>query len=216
MPRMTKLHIPGDPVQPLCINKTLYQGERGRCLYGWLVSSCTNKNTLQGCSSEQGCLCLLSRASSPHEMKNLEAESLQGTSHVKETLSFLPNKGGRKSLWLMQQMEALCSMEEIYVHILVLPQVSVWPWASPLIFLSASFSPCVKQDKIVPAPNETPILNWFMNGTIEQGDSCMWTNPFLPVWDQLQGSSCSVHKSFYYLGCNTSHSTNHVLMGMDR
>lgn len=48
-----------------------------------------------GCSSEQGCL--LSRASFPHEIKNLEAESLQGTSHVKETLSFLPNKGGRKS-----------------------------------------------------------------------------------------------------------------------
>lgn len=53
-------------------------------------------------------------------MKNIELESLQGTSHVKETLSFLPNKGGRKSLWLMQKMEA----QEIYVHILVLPQVS--------------------------------------------------------------------------------------------
>lgn len=81
----------------------------------------------------------MSRASSPHEMKNLVAESLQGTSHVKETLSFLPNKGGRKSLWLMQQMEA----QEIYVHILVLPQVScVTLGKSPNLSLCLFFPLC--------------------------------------------------------------------------
>lgn len=54
------------------------------------------------------------------QRSTLGMSSLQGTSHIEENLSFLPNKGGRKSLWLMQQMEA----QEIYVHILLLPQAS--------------------------------------------------------------------------------------------
>lgn len=191
VPTLAKLHSPRTPKQPLCTSKTPCQRERDRHLHGWLVSSGTHTQILAGCyrtslaysifstCKEEPCSQVLCRA--PLMLKK--------TCHFSQT-----REGGRKSLWLMQQMEG----QEIYVHILILPQASC-------VTLGKSLNLSLR----LPSPTCKIRIKWFpllMGLKSEIGlqmlpyskgiVKCVDQSILTCVWSAKRTPSSSVHKCF--------------------